>query len=494
MKVLFVYPNINKVRSPQLGICMLAAVARGAGHDCDIYDLTTIPEGQELPAFEAKLHEYKPDLLAISCRSAEWFFVKQLLKSVDVGAVTKVIGGPHATVAPEQVIEIADIVVRGEGEKTFQELLERTAKGEDVTGVDGCWVRQGRSVFRNKMRGLISDLDQLPIPYWKIFDDIHYYDSYTKKIFPGSKIVGTFEGSRGCPFACTYCTNNYVRSLYTDKGKWRREKSPERIIQEMRLFQEEYGLDCVYTGLGVYWIDEVFLTRIDRLKKFKDLYSTQIGKPFGFMERPENMRNEKVKIIRQAGARSISIGIESGDEDLRRGLLNRLHSQECIVEAFRIARAHGLITHAFTILGLPGGDLHSIKETYKLIGKAKPDSLQVSIFYPLKGTALYNKCVREGIFDPDTDMPANYYKESCLKFQKSWKEKLMRYQFLLTALKGKYGFLGWALFRICGHSQILFTVFSQVVAFTNIFKREGPLSAFRAGYLKLLKSPLPKKK
>ncbi len=247
--------------------------------------------------------------------------------------------------------------------------------GSDISDIHGCWVKKGDKIFKNQMRNLIPDLDELPFPHWKIFDDIHYTDSYVKSLFKGASIAGAFEGSRGCPYACTYCTNDYVRSLYSGKGKWRREKSPERIVQEVRMFRDEYGLDCVY------WIDEVMLTDIDRLRNFRDIYSTEIGAPFVFMERPENMTDEKVRTIKQAGAQMVSIGIESGDESIRKNLLSRRQSQATIVSAFKTAKKHGLTTHAFTMIGFPGEETDSIKKTYNLISESQPDTVQAAIFF-----------------------------------------------------------------------------------------------------------------
>ncbi|MFC1912771.1 B12-binding domain-containing radical SAM protein [Chloroflexota bacterium] len=424
MRILFVYPNVTRAKSPQLGICSIAAIARQLGHECDLYDLTTIPE-EEISAFRSKLESFTPDLLAVSCRSNEWTFINRLFHSVNVGDVLKVFGGPHATVAPEEVIQIADVVVLGEGEETFSELLKTIACENDIANIAGCWVKQGSRIIKNEMRNLISDLNNLPIPYWGLFDDVHYYDSYIIKLFEGSKVVGTFESNRGCPYACTYCTNDYVRKLYKGKGNWRREKSPERIVQEVRLFRDEYGLD------SVYWVDEVMLTSIDRLKAFRDLYSSDIGVPFVFMERPENMTDEKVCIIKNAGAQMVSIGIESGDENLRRDALNRHHSQQAIISAFRVAKKYGLTTHAFTMVGLPDEDRHSVKETFKLLQEAQPDTIQVSTFYPLRGTKLYEKVVAEGLFDPKMTMPATYYGESSLSISKKRGKELLRNRYLL---------------------------------------------------------------
>jgi len=430
MKILFVYPNVTRQKSPQLGICMIAAIARQLGHECDIFDLTTIPKDEVL-VFKSKIDSFSPDILAVSCRSNEWLFINHLLKSVNVGNILKVFGGSHATVAPEEVIEIADVVVMGEGEETFSELLNKIESGEDIINVAGCWIKQNGRIIKNEMRKLVPNLDTLPFPYWAIFDDIHYSDSYIKNLFNGAEVVGTFEISRGCPYSCTYCTNDYVRTLYKGKGKWRREKSVERVMQEIKQFRDEYGLDYIY------WIDEVMLTKVDWLEKFRDVYSSEVGVPFVFMERPENMTDEKVRIISQAGAHRVSIGIESGDDNMRRNILNRHHSRETIVSAFQTAHKYNIITHAFSMVGFPGEDRKSINETYKLLKEAKPDTVQTTIFYPLKGTHLFKKVIDEELFTPDLPMPNSYYKGSFLNFSKSRKKEILRYQFLLTNYKSK---------------------------------------------------------
>jgi radical SAM superfamily enzyme YgiQ (UPF0313 family) len=470
MNILFVYPNVTRAVSPQIGICMLAAVAHQQGHRCDLYDLTTIPRRQWVSAFRAKLQSFDPDLLAVSCRSNEWSFIEELFHSVEVDNRLKVFGGAHATVAPEEVIRIADVVVIGEGEDTFAELLEKGARGDDTTNISGCWVKEGDRIFKNEMRNLISDVDKLPFPHWKIFDDIHFYDSYAKRHFEGAKVVGTFENSRGCPYACSYCTNDYVRTLYEGKGKWRREKSPERIVQELRLFRDEYGLD------GVYWIDEVLLTGTGRLEKFRDLYVSEIGVPFCFMERPENMTDRKVEIIKQAGAKMVAVGIESGDENIRNNLLNRRHSQKTVISAFQTAKKYGISTHAFTMIGFPGETKDSIMETYELLKKAQPDTVQTTIFYPLKGTKLLEEVVNKELFDPNTPMPNNYYDVSHLNFPANKQRELLRYQNLLSFYNSKL----MQFFVRANLSHTFFRIFTLSFRVWKVLRKWGFLPTIRA--------------
>jgi len=453
---------------------MLAGVARQLGHECSLYDLTTIPEGEEISAFHLKLESFGPDLLAVSCRSNEWSFLEQLFESVNLEGIPKVFGGPHATVAPEQVIQIADILVIGEGEETFAQILKKIDHREDTTGIAGRWVKQDDTIVKNEVTHVISALDELPMPHWRIFDDIHYSSSFIKRHFKGATITGTFEASRGCPYACAYCTNDYVRSLYRGMGKWRREKSPERIVQEVSMFRDQYGLDCVY------WIDEVMLTNVDRLRRFRDLYRSEIGIPFVFMERPENMTDEKVRIFRETGAQMVSIGIESGDENIRKNLLNRKHSQQTIISAFKTAKKYDLTTHAFTMIGFPGEGKDSIKKTYKLIKEVQPQTLQTTIFYPLRKTRLYEKVVAEGLFNIHTPMPTEYYTKSALNFSRSKHHELLLSQYVLTNYKKK----AISIFGLCMLSlpPVLTSIVYLIIRSLHFFRR---------GYNKLLKTMFP---
>lgn len=427
---------------------MIAAVARNLGHECALYDLTTIPEGEEIAAFESQVASFGPDLLAVSVRSSEWSFVERLFQSVNVGDALRVVGGPHATVTPDECINIFDIVVRGEGEATFGEILQRTAAQDDFSDIDGCWVTQGSRIVKNEMRDLISNLDQLPLPYWRLFADIHYHDPYIKAYATRATVIGSFETSRGCPYACSYCTNSYSRKLYKGKGKWRREKFPERIVEEIQAFRDEMG------GLDfVLFVDEIVLTDIDRLKKFSVLYCTEISVPFCFMERPENMTDEKV----------------------RKTTLNRHHSQETIISAFKTARKHGIGTYAFTMVGFPGESRQSIIETYKVLKEARPDTIQTTTFFPLKGSKLFDKVVAEGLFDPQTPMPKSYYGASALRLDKSEQMELSQRQYLLANYKNPL----MRFFVYTKLNPLFYRVFVWPYIACTMFKKQGFTSALK---------------
>ncbi|MCP4589274.1 MAG: cobalamin B12-binding domain-containing protein, partial [bacterium] len=116
LKVLFVYPNVVRMRSPQLGIATLSSCLRRIGAETRLFDATSLPRGGESAAFERAVEDYAPDLIAYSVRSNEWRLTRELLAQGAAYGVTQIVGGQHPTHAPQQTVSHVDALVQGEGE------------------------------------------------------------------------------------------------------------------------------------------------------------------------------------------------------------------------------------------------------------------------------------------------------------------------------------------------------------------------------------------
>ncbi|NOX59763.1 MAG: B12-binding domain-containing radical SAM protein [Planctomycetes bacterium] len=441
VKLMLVYPNLQRVRTPQLGVAVLSASAKRIGADVCLFDTTALKRGTELDAFKAAVEIEKPDILGYSVRSSEWPLTLPMLEWAKSQGITQVIGGPHPTHAPEETIPHCDAIVLGEGEGTLMDILRAVADKRSLAGIANTWVITDAGVVKTAKRDLIHDLDDVPLPDWKIFADIHFRDSYIAGIMGKVNVVAAIEGSRGCPFTCTYCSNHALMDSYSGQGRWRREKSPERIVEELAAFREAFGsLDFVY------WVDEIWLTGVDRLKHFRDLYKPKIGVPFSIMERPECITQEKMEIIADAGLHYVAIGLESGDEELRTSLLDRRTKLDVLVEAFTLPKKYNVKVHAFTMLGLPGQDVTSMLKTWTVMRKILPTSAQFSIFYPLKGTKLYDQTIQMGMYDP-TDTADNYYSGTVLTQDGIDNALLHRYQTLLGRYANQPGWLAGVAFH-----------------------------------------------
>ena len=138
-------------------------------------------------------------VLTINCGRA--YELAKKIKMIDAGAVV-VLGGIHPTVAPEEALskEGVDIVVRGEGEETFRELLLSIRQLKDYRKIDGISYRNNGKIVHNLGRLPISDLDSIPpFPYHLFEEDFGKYPN----------VSGVFT-SRGCPYNCSFCSSRSI--------------------------------------------------------------------------------------------------------------------------------------------------------------------------------------------------------------------------------------------------------------------------------------------
>jgi radical SAM superfamily enzyme YgiQ (UPF0313 family) len=415
VKILFVYPNTTRQVTPQVGIASLMGAL--TGHEILLFDLTMVPMGQECNYFMREFLYYKPDLVLVSCRSNEWGFAKKVIELAYPTEV--VVGGIHATICPDEVIAHAKYLIRGEGEGAVVDFVEAYENDKDLTAIPNVWVKEKGRVHRNGIRPLVQDLDSLPLPNWRPFDSRHFTLSYIRNLFPFIRCVGTFEASRGCPYHCSYCSNEFLQGLYKGLGSYHRKKSPQRTVAEIKSFKQLYS-ECNF----LYFVDETFMIEEGWLKEFNKLCDKT---PYVFMTRPEMVNEKKMKLVAESGGRAVSIGIESGNEEFRKKILNRKTTNSQILRAFQIAKDCGLNTYSFNMVGLPYETRDDILTTIELNKQIRPDIAQFTIFFPLKGTKLFDICVKEGYLKGEYPDNFNYYEYSLLKHPNFKKGELQRW-------------------------------------------------------------------
>ena len=390
-----------------MGLVSISAVLKNKGHKVDLFDTTFIidePFEKIISRFKEKINNFEPDILLVGCRSLEASFTAKLLKSGNEKKIPVIIGGQHPTVSPERVInsEVVDFICVGEGEEAILELIEKLEKNEDETKINNIWAKKDGKIFRNPVRPLMKNLDELPFPDWNLFDARHV------------DTRGTFETSRGCPYSCTYCVNDYMQSLYGGVGGYHREKGISRTIEEMDQFLTNFP-----QVNDIWLIDETFTLKNDRVKDFCQQYKKRIkdkfNVPFGCMTRPEVLSEEKVRYLKEAGCKKIAMGIEIGNEKYRKEMLGRQMPQQSIINAFRLAKKAGIHTYSFNMVGFPNETRKDIFSTIDLNRKGEVDEIQCTIFYPFEGTRLKKFCEEHDILDKSGKAVASYYEMPTIK-------------------------------------------------------------------------------
>jgi radical SAM superfamily enzyme YgiQ (UPF0313 family) len=141
---------------------------------------------------------------------------------------------------------------------------------------------------------------------------------------------------------------------------------------------------------------------MDWLEEFADKYATEINIPFQCNVHPMTVNREIVKALKKAGCRSVCMGIQSGNNELRKMVLKRPGTNERIIQASRLIKEEGIHLVTEYIFGLPDETPEKMWESAALNREIRADNTSTFVFYPFPGTALADYCVRRGLLDAET--------------------------------------------------------------------------------------------
>jgi radical SAM superfamily enzyme YgiQ (UPF0313 family) len=330
--------------------------------------------------------------------------------------VAKVIcGGIHPTIDPEETINEKDVdfICIGEGEKSVVDLVFKIKKNEDYTSIKGIWVKKNGKIYRNLLGELEENLDTIPFPDREALSD-HYYND---------ELIGTnILTSRGCPYHCSFCQNKYLMSIYNGRGKFVRYRSFENIFAEIEFLINRYHIK------KLYFSDETFTLNKNRVLKFCDEYKKRINLPFMCQTRVDTVDEEIISAMKEARCFQLSLAIESGNENIRKKLLNKPYTNKQINDVFQLAKKYNLKTQSFNIIGVPGERLEHIFETIELNKKVQPDRILVTIFMPFKGTELGEWCFKKGLVKGNPKKASNIYNAVSIEYDNINPKTILGYQ------------------------------------------------------------------
>ena len=373
------------------GVMALSAVLKSAGFDCRV-----VVADLERDAVRAVL-ELKPDVVAFSITTGEYSFMKAVGNQLRRNQPKLIIicGGPHATFYPEVIHDpYLDALCRGEGEDAMLEFLQACDNGRPTESIPNLWVKKNGTVHTNQVRPLVTDLDRLPF-----FDRSLYkrYDLYTR---PGYDVLyhQVVMTSRGCPKACSFCFNKVYNALYRGKGPVVRRRSVSHVIRELKLLKQSDAPSFITIE-----DDNFTLAPKGWLEEFCATYRAEIGLPFKLNSTFEGLDEEMVKQLKLAGCRTVKMGIESGNDDIRNRVLNKHVSEQCILAGARLLKKYRLRLQTFNIVGNPGESLAMALQTYDLNRRIRPDFASCSMLNPYPGTDIHQVCKELGYLAQNAD-------------------------------------------------------------------------------------------
>lgn len=372
---------------PPLGLASIAAYLENHAVTTSIFDYFAVPDSDAL--LLDHLRRFRPAVLGLSCTTSSFLDGARIarLAKRELPGIRVVVGGPHVSALKESTLDDfgeIDYGVVGEGEETLRELVESRGDGpEEIKGL--IFRRAGDCIFNGYRDPL--ELDRLPFPAYEKLPC--YPERYKLPIFnypttPNSSCVA----SRGCPYACSYCDRSVFRRSF-------RHNSAEYLYNHMQYLKDRF---CI-RHLNFY--DDQFSLHRQRVEKLcRRLIDEPLGMTFNCAVRAEHVDAELLKMMKAAGCWMISLGIESGDQQL----LSQ-HRQNADVElqarTLRLIKQSGIRTKGLMMIGLPGESEESIRKSLDFVRANPIDDFNLAKFTPFPGSPLYDNIHELGEFEED---------------------------------------------------------------------------------------------
>ena len=202
-------------------------------------------------------------------------------------------------------------------------------------------------------------------------------------------------GSRGCPYECTFCASAAI---------WKRRiryRSVDDIIAELKSLKNKYGLT------EFVFMDDTFTIHRKRVKEFcEELIREDMGLKWRCSSRADFVNVQILNLLKRSGCTGISVGVESGSDRILR-LMKKGVTVENIRRAAKLIKKHGFDFIALFVVGLPYEPADDIRKTIDIIKEIKPDSMNLSTFFPYPGTEAHVEVVKQGLLPPDYDWANN---------------------------------------------------------------------------------------
>lgn len=336
---------------PSLGLLTLAGMTESR-HQVDYIDVPDLGHWEQLPK------DY--DLIGISTYSAQIPEAYDLATRFRELNVPVVMGGPHVTALPEEALQYCDSVVIGEGESSWNQLLEDKEAGKLQT-------RYG------KVNGGF-DLSQSPMPAFSKLD-ISKYNRLT------------VQTSRGCPHYCEFCASSVIIS------KQYHQKPIVNVLAEI----DEILKIWVHPFLE-FADDNAMVNKTYWKELLTELKKRNI-RWFAETDLSVSQDEELLKLMREAGCAQILIGLESPEKSALEGVELQSNWKYTHYEEYRDAirriQSFGITVNGCFILGLDGHTPDIFDKVYDFVKETELYEVQITLMTPFPGTPLYERLSRE---------------------------------------------------------------------------------------------------
>lgn len=401
-QVLLLYPktgmDFGSTVAPPHGLLTVAAPVVAAGYKVKLLDQrvqainkTVLQEFLSAETICVGISAMTGTQIIHALKLAQW------IRELSYGKVPIVWGGCHPSIMPEQTLqhENVDMVIVGEGDETFLEVVEALDRKEDLKSVKGIMFKDDGCCIKTLPRPLMDVNLLLPTP-WELVNVEQYIhrDMYVKG---RSRVLDIGQTSRGCPFNCGFCSSASIR-----ERKWRAidvDKTVDSITEQVRRF----NLD------GIWLRDDEFYINRERangilegfIKNKLDIsFYTSGTRADVFMK----AKDSDIDLLKKAGAHTLKFGAESGSQRIL-NLMQKGITVEQTLSANKRCQRHGIIPVFGLMMGYPTETFDEINQTIDLGYRLKEENSAaqletIAIYTPLPGTPDYQLSLKHGLKPP----------------------------------------------------------------------------------------------
>jgi len=429
MKILFIYPNTYGMNMIPPAIAMFSSMLKKDGHKVEIFDTTyyqtdhgidsdgskmerlnVVPYKMDKESLvktsdwkedlKTQVERFKPELLAISATEDMWELGVRIIEEIKdfklKNNVPVIAGGVFATFAPDLCIkhDLVDLVCVGEGENALKDLCNKIEKKDyDFSNITNCWVKKkGEVVSKNSITKPV-DINQNSVIDISLFEENRLYRPMAGQVYKMLPI----ETIRGCPFTCRFCNSPDQMRLYKGIGaNFYRKKKMDLVYKELKYFKEVEKVQYNY-----FWADTFLGMSNQEFDEFCEMYK-DIKLPFWIQTRPETVTDYNMKKLKSVGLHRISFGIEHGNEEFRKKILDRRWKNKDIIDKLKIPKKYNIPFSANNITGFPTETKKLAFDTIELNRQIDADNANIYAFVPFHGTPLRKMCEDLGLIKHET--------------------------------------------------------------------------------------------
>jgi radical SAM superfamily enzyme YgiQ (UPF0313 family) len=370
---------------PPAGLASIAAMLRRKGHTVAMVDTALTPDVNN-DDITGRILAMKPDMVGFTATTSGFPDAVDLCLRIkeEHSEVITVFGGVHASWGTTRLLEdfqAIDYIVSGEGERALCHLAEGDSDYERIYFRKGPGIVQGTKVLEP------IALDELPFPAYDLLEG--FPGRYLSPLFSYPKPpVATVISSRGCVYKCSYCD----RSVFGESFRW---NSPEYTFEQIRWLNRDFGVK------HFNFYDDLFTFNRSRVAKLcEKLASSGMKVTFNCIVRIGHIDKELIKLLRIGGCWMVSVGIESGDQDILDTHKGRM-DLEAVRKEVELMHRSGLWVKGLFMIGFPGETENSIRKTREFALSLPLKDANLTAFTPFPGAPITADIEEYGHFEDD---------------------------------------------------------------------------------------------